>query len=143
MSQTFCVADALRLLASFLFSTDRAVLQLLHVLDWRPVLQQLSPVAAQIQPTHPHAKTGDESSLLDDDITVSQPSGGAESASSQRGNIQTAQGLDADAKAWAAQLLLLVLQAYVIMTDADMPAWISRLVKGDTEHDAVSGVTMH
>ncbi|KAL0036203.1 hypothetical protein WJX79_007899 [Trebouxia sp. C0005] len=74
-----CISpDALRLLASFLFSSDRAVLQLLH-------------------------------------------------------------GLDAGAKAWAAQLLLLVLQAYVIMTDADMPAWISRLVKGDTEHDALSG----
>ncbi|DBA95921.1 TPA: hypothetical protein ACH3X1_001448 [Trebouxia sp. C0004] len=135
-----CISpDALRLLASFLFSSDRAVLQLLHVLDWRPVLQQLSPVAARIQPTHPHAKTGDESSLLDDDMTVSQPSGGAESASPQHGNIQSAQGLDAGAKAWAAQLLLLVLQAYVIMTDADMPAWISRLIKGDTEHDAPSG----
>ena len=119
------------------------MLQLLHVLDWRPVLQQLSPVAAQIQPTHPHVKTGDGSSLLDDDMTIRQPRAGAESASSQRGNLQSAQGLDAGAKAWAAQLLLLVLQAYIIMTDADMPAWISRLVKGDTEHDAVSGVTWH
>jgi len=119
------------------------VLQLLHVLDWRPVLQQLSPVAAQIQSTHPHAKAGDESSLLDDDMSISQLGGGAESASSRRGNLQSAQGLDAGAKAWAAQLLLLVLQAYVIMTDADMPAWISRLVKGDTEHDAASGVTLH
>ena len=119
------------------------MLQLLHVLDWRPVLQQLSPVAAQIQSTHTHAKSGDASSLLDDDMTVSQPSGVAESASSQRGNVLSAQGLDAGAKAWAAQLLLLVLQAYVVMTDADMPAWISCLVKGDTEHDAASGVTLH
>ena len=119
------------------------MLQLLHVLDWRPVLQQLSPVAAQIQSTHSHAKTGDESSLLDDDMTVNQPSVVADSASSQHGNIQSAHGLDAGAKAWAAQLLLLVLQAYVIMTDADMPAWISRLVKGDTEHDTASGVTLH
>lgn len=118
------------------------MLQLLHVLDWRPVLQQLSPVAAQIQHAHPQAKTGDASSLLDDD-TTSEPSGVAQSAFSHSGNIQTAQGLDAGAKAWAAQLLLLVLQAYVIMTDADMPAWISRLVKGDTEHDALSGVTWH
>ena len=130
---TCLVADALGLLASFLLSSDRAVLQLLHVLDWRPVLQQLSPVTSLLQSPQAHAKPADQSSsLLDDDMSMSQPSGAAESATSQRSS-RSGHSLDAAAKAWAAQLLLLVLQAYVVMTDHDLPEWITRLIKGDSE----------
>lgn len=136
-------ADALRLLASFLLSSDRAVLQLLHVLDWRPVLQQLSPLAAQLPSTQTYPSSGDQSSLLDNDMTMSQVDATAGSAASQRNSSsRSAQGLDAGAKAWATQLLLLVLPAYVIMTDADMPEWITRLITGDHDHSAAVGVTL-
>ncbi len=73
---------------------------------------------------------------------MSQPSGGADSAPSQRSSSsRSAQGLHAGAKAWSAQLLLLVLQAYVVMTDADMPEWIIRLIKGGDDLTATAGMS--
>ena len=128
-------ADALKLLASFLFSSDRAVLQLLHVLDWRPVLQQLSPVTAQ---HHTSSNAAQQSSLLDDDSTLTK-SAGAESTNSQQSGPRGTPELDAEAREWAAQLLLLVMQAYVIMADADLPDWISRLIKGAGSNDLIIG----
>ena len=119
------------------------MLQLLHVLDWRPVLQQLSPLAAQLPSTQTYPTSGDQSSLLDNDMTMSQPDSAAESAASQQNSSsRSAQSLDAGAKAWATQLLLLVLPAYVIMTDADMPEWITRLITGDHDHSAAAGVVL-
>ena len=131
-------ADALQLLASFLLSPDRATLQLLHVLDWRPVLQQLAPVTAHLQPNTSDA-TAQQASLLDNDMSSSATDAGL--APSQQSETRSSQGgLDAGAKAWAAQLLLLVMQAYVIMADDDLPDWISCLVRGRSDRDLIAGV---
>lgn len=48
-------------------------------------------------------------------------------------------GLDGSGKAWAAQLLLLVMQAYTVMGDEDLPDWISRLIKGPSDRDLIPG----
>ena len=132
------LADALQLLASFLLSPDRAALQLLHVLDWRPVLQQLAPITANLHSHIPDANA-QQASLLDNDMSRSTTD--AHSGPSQQGGARSSQrGLDAGAKAWAAQLLLLVMQAYVIMADDDLPDWVSRLVRGRSNRDLIAGV---
>lgn len=126
-------------MASFLLSPDRATLQLLHVLDWRPVLQQLAPVTAHLQSTLSGTTTAQQASLLDNDMSSSTSDAGL--APSQQSGVRSSQGgLDAGGKAWAAQLLLLVMQAYVIMADDDLPDWISRLIKGRSDRDLVAGV---
>lgn len=131
-------ADALQLLASFLLSPDRATLQLLHVLDWRPVLQQLAPVTANLHSNISDA-TAQQVSLLDNDMSSSTTDAGL--APSQQSGVRSSHGgFDAGAKAWAAQLLLLVMQAYVIMADDDLPDWISRLVRGRSDQDLRAGV---
>lgn len=61
---------------------------------------------------------------------------GATSASRGQG------GLDVGGKAWAAQLLLLVMQAYTVMGDADLPDWISRLIKGPSDRDLIPGACL-
>lgn len=72
---------------------------------------------------------------------MSSPATDAGFASSQHSGARCSQGgLDAGAKAWAAQLLLLVMQAYVIMADDDLPDWISRLIKGRSDQDLIAGV---
>ena len=133
----------MQLLASFLFSSDRAVIQLLHVLDWRPVLQQLAPVTADLQ-SNPSNTTAQQSSLLDNDMSLGSSAPDAAVASSQQSGTSNSQrGLDAGAKAWAAQLLLLVMQAYVIMADDDLPDWISRLVRGRSDGDLIAGASFY
>lgn len=121
-----CVAsDALRGLASFLYSSDRAVLQLLHVLDWQPVLQQIAPVTTQLQASDTPTS---QASLMDAD-SQNIPAPSEESASSQKGKqLQTARSMDVVSKAWAANLMLLVLPTCVMMTNADLPAWLQQLV---------------
>lgn len=131
-------ADALQLVASFLLSPDRATLQLLHVLDWRPVLQQLAPVTANLHSNISDA-TAQQVSLLDSDMSSSTTDAGV-APSLQSGARSSQGGLDAGAKAWAAQLLLLVMQAYVIMADDDLPDWISRLIRGRSDRDLIAGV---
>ena len=137
-----CTADALAVLASLLLSSDRAVLQLLHVLDWRPVLQQLSPVATHLQFAPSLTSTADQPSLLDDDATMHhQDSSGAAAAQPKQGDKgRGVERLDADVKSWATQLLLLLLPAYVVMAESDVPEWISRLVKGDEEAGTAAGM---
>ena len=131
-------ADALQLLASFLLSPDRATLQLLHVLDWRPVLQQLAAITANLHSNLSDA-TAQQASLLDSDMSSSTADAGL--ASAQQSGARSSQGgLDAEAKAWAAHLLLLVMQAYVIMADDDLPDWISRLIRGRSDRDIIPGV---
>lgn len=133
-------ADALRGLATFLYSSDRAVLQLLHVLNWQPVLQQVAPVIAQLQASDTRSS---QSSLMDTDQTTSPvPDSSTEpaSAQAQRKSLQTARSLDAGAKAWAANLVLLALPTYVILADADLPAWLGQLTSGqDTQHLSDAG----
>ena len=133
--------DALRGLATFLYSSDRAVLQLLHVLSWQPVLQQIAPVIAQLQASDPRTS---QSSLMDTDQTTSPaPVSSAEppSAQAQKKSLQTARSLDAGAKAWAANLVLLALPTYVILTDADLPAWLRQLTSSqETQQLSDAGV---
>lgn len=143
LDSVFLCADALQLLASFLFSPDRAALQLLYVLDWRPVLQQLAPVTPN---RHPNPSDPLQSSLLDHDMSLSSDAPDAGSACEQQtGEGQQTRarvnegGLDAGGKAWAAQLLLLIMQAYTVMADGDLPDWIRRLIKGSSDRDLMPG----
>lgn len=117
-------ADALQTLSSLLYSPDRAVLQLLHVLNWQPVLQQVTPIIHHMQ-----ASDAATSSLLDSD-TGSGPPGLGQAAS---GHLQSVKSLDARAKAWAAHLMMLLLPAYVMMAESALPAWLQRLINQDPQ----------
>ena len=104
------------------------------------MLQQLAPVTAQLQSNYTLGNNAHQSSLLDVDMGMVKSVPSAESASSQQGRSKSRQGLDAGAKAWAAQLVLLVMQAYVVLADDDLPEWITRLIKGGAERDLLVGM---
>ena len=122
-----CDAGALQALAALLYSSDRAVLQLLHVLKWQPVLQQIAPVIHHLQASDAATPA---SSLMDTDLPTGAQSAPAESAAAQGlgSKLQGTKSLDPSAKAWAAHLMLLLLPAYIMKAQADLPAWLQRLI---------------
>ena len=121
-SRLLHAADALQTLSSLLYSSDRAVLQLLHVLNWQPVLQQIAPIIHHLQ-----ASDTATSSLLDSDTAPPGP-GHAPST-----HLQSVKSLDSTAKAWAAHLMMLLLPAYVMLAESDLPAWLQRLINQEPE----------
>ena len=104
------------------------------------MLQQLAPVTAQLQSSHGPGSNAHQSSLLDVDMGMTKSMPSADSATSQQGGTRSKQGLDAGAKAWAAQLALLVMQAYMVLADDDLPEWISCLINDGAERDLLVGM---
>ena len=104
-------AEAIALLAAYLCEPDRAVLKLLYALNWQPVLQYLGMGSASQQPA---------AVLLDQDVgqrAVGRPEPAAAGG-----------GQEGARKAWATQILLLVVPVTVMRAASGLPSWMKSFV---------------
>ena len=104
-------ADAIAVLAAHLCEPDRAVLKLLYALDWQLVLQHVGMGSATQHPT---------AVLLDEDM--------GQRAVRRSEPAAAGSGREGARRAWARQLLLLVVPVTVMKAASKLPSWMKSFV---------------